>query len=666
MFKRILIANRGEIACRIARTCRKLGIEYVSVFSQADAGARHLDGAAATVCIGPAPATESYLNIERLIEAALSTGCAAIHPGYGFLSENAAFAHAVAAAGLVFIGPRPETIEAMGDKARSKALMRAAGVPVVPGSDEASEDLQRITELADLAGYPVLLKPTGGGGGKGMVVVETPAGLQTAAEATIRQARASFGDGRLLVERFVIGPRHIEIQVFGDSHGNVVHLFERECSLQRRHQKVIEEAPAANLPDAVRIAMRAAAVQGSRALGYQNAGTFEFIFSPQSGEFFFLEVNTRLQVEHPVTEAITGLDLVEWQLRVAAGEPLPRLQDRIGAHGHAIEARICAEDPTHDFRPAPGKIGQVTWPDGLRVDAGVATGSSVPAFYDPMIAKLIAVGPDRETARLSLQHGLRNSTITGVTTNIGFLAALLDDPEVVTAEADTGHIGRRLGALTADASPGAATAVAAALRLPRDELAGDGPRSPWYGQEHLDGGLDRRYLAPQAPLGQIALQHGDSEVRAALHGRNRDEASLKVGDSIYDILVLQSGQAGGIWRGKVGERTWSAVRQGGSTDVLVDGWRETFADADDEANQHAEGHGAARAPLPGVVSVVAVAVGEPVQRGQLLATVEAMKMENQVIASADGVVVEITCQPGMTVTSGQVLIRTAAAEDGKN
>jgi len=664
MFERILIANRGEIACRIARTCRKLGVEHVSVFSEADAGARHLDGAAAAVCIGPGPASESYLAIDRLIEAARSTGCTAIHPGYGFLSENAAFAHAVTAAGMVFIGPRAETIEAMGDKARSKALMRAAGVPVVPGSDEASEDLRRIAELADLAGYPVLLKPTGGGGGKGMVVVDAPAGIAAAAEATIRQARASFGDGRLLIERFVIGPRHIEIQVFGDAHGNVVHLFERECSLQRRHQKVVEEAPAANLPDAVRVAMRAAAVQGSRALAYQNAGTFEFIFSPESGEFFFLEVNTRLQVEHPVTEAITGLDLVEWQLRVAAGEPLPLAQERIVARGHAMEARICAEDPTQDFRPAPGKIGRVAWSEGLRVDAGVASGSSVPAYYDPMIAKLIAHGPDREAARLSLRHGLRDSTITGVTTNIGFLAALLDEPEVIASEADTGHIGRRLAALTAQASPEAATAVAAALRLPRGEPAGEGPRSPWYGQAPIDGGHDRRWLAPEAPLGRIALQHGDCEVRAALRARDHDEASLEVGGGIYGVHVQQTGEAGGIWRGNVGGRVWSAVTRGGTTDVLVDGWRETFADVDDEGDRHSGGQGAARAPLPGVVSVVAVSVGDTVRRGQILATVEAMKMENQVLASTDGTVVEMDCRPGMTVTSGQILVRIAAPEDG--
>lgn len=656
MFERILIANRGEIACRIARTCRRLGVAYVAVWSEADAGAQHLRDAAETVCIGSGPASESYLNGEKLIAAALATGCQAVHPGYGFLSENAGFARAVEAAGLVFIGPRPETIEAMGDKARSKALMRAAGVPVVPGSDKASDDPEIIAGLAAEAGYPVLLKPTGGGGGKGMVAIDEPSGLAGAVEATIRQARASFGDGRLLVERFIAGPRHIEIQVFGDTQGNVVHLFERECSLQRRHQKVIEEAPAANLAPETRDAMRQAAVQGSRALGYCNAGTFEFIFSPQSGEFFFLEANTRLQVEHPVTEAITGLDLVEWQLRVAAGEPLPLTQDRIVARGHAFEARICAEDPLHDFRPAPGRIGALRWPEGLRVDSGVAGGSSVPAFYDPMIAKLISHGPDRDTARRALQAGLRDCVATGITTNIGFLAALLDEPEVAAATADTGHIGRRLGDLTARAPHAEAVAVAATIRLVKGDGVANGASSPWSG---LDGrnGFDRVALAPATPLGSVALLRGDDLHSVAVLGRHRDAAEVSVDGMEFSVRVSDAGSTDGIWRGSIGAMRWSARTRGGISDILVDGWRGCLADPGGDADPAGAGHGVAAAPLPGVVSVVAVVPGDEVRRGQTVAIVEAMKMENPVLARVDGTVSEVLCLSGETVTAGQPLVR---------
>ncbi|MGW6156185.1 acetyl-CoA carboxylase biotin carboxylase subunit, partial [Streptomyces sp. NPDC055144] len=440
MVKRLLIANRGEIARRIARTCRRLGIEYVAVHSEADGAAAHLDGAFEQVLIGPSPAADSYLRADALIDAALRTGCDAVHPGYGFLSENAEFASATAAAGLVFVGPDASTIAAMGDKATAKRLMAEAGVPVLPGSADATESSDDIRAHADRIGYPVILKPVAGGGGKGMQVIEHERDLAPAVEAAVRLARASFGDGRLLVERYLRRPRHIEVQVFGDTHGNVVHLFERECSLQRRHQKIVEEAPAVNLPADVREALLSAAVRGAQAIGYTNAGTFEFILDSAGdgdGGFYFLEVNTRLQVEHPVTEAITGLDLVEWQLRTAAGEQLPLAQGEITTSGHAIEVRVYAEDPDADFRPAPGRALATLWPTDLRVDAAFDGAGDVPVFYDPMIAKLIAHDPARPAALARLLHAVRSTAVLGLTTNLGFLADLLRDPRVSAGLIDT-------------------------------------------------------------------------------------------------------------------------------------------------------------------------------------------------------------------------------------
>ncbi|MGX0978473.1 acetyl/propionyl-CoA carboxylase alpha subunit [Roseovarius sp. MBR-51] len=658
MFSRILIANRGEIACRIARTCSLLGIEYVAVYSVADTGALHLEGAAETVCIGAGPSSESYLNADQLIEAAKATGCQAIHPGYGFLSENASFAHAIEDAGLAFIGPRPETIEAMGDKARSKAMMRAAGVPVVPGSDVASEDPARLVELADEAGFPVLLKPTGGGGGKGMVVIENPDDLIKATEATIRQAKASFGDGRLLIERFITSPRHIEIQVFGDGHGNVVHLFERECSLQRRHQKVIEEAPASNISDATRSAMRKAAVQGAEALGYRNAGTFEFIYSPEKDEFFFLEVNTRLQVEHPVTEAITGLDLVEWQLRVAAGDRLPLAQDAIVARGHAMEARICAEDPLHDFRPAPGYVSHAGWPDSARVDTGVMSGGEVPAFYDPMIAKIIVHEPDRETARHSLHAALLDTQLIGVATNIGFLASLLTDPDVIAGTADTGLIARKIEALTASAPGDETAAVAAALELIRPPHS-DACASPWFGQQGR-GGFDRQTLSPEAQLGTVTVLQQETPCSVRVLARNGDQAQLAIGDKQFRVEISQAGSPGMPWLGTINNRKWTAAATADGYDTQIDGWRNVLARPDIVDDMLGGGSGTAVAPLPGVVSAVLVEAGAEVTKGQVLAVVEAMKMENAILAHSDGTVEEVLCTAGDTVASGQPLVRVAA------
>ncbi|NBH01795.1 biotin carboxylase N-terminal domain-containing protein, partial [Amycolatopsis sp. SID8362] len=474
MPKRVLIANRGEIARRIARTCRRLGVDHVAVYSEADAGADHLAGAVETVHIGPPAARESYLDLDAVIDAALRTDCDAVHPGYGFLSENPEFAARVTEAGLVYIGPAAATIEAMGDKARARALMAAAGVPVLPGSEHATESADVLLADARRIGYPVILKPVAGGGGKGMRVVRTEAELPEAVEEAVRLGRAGFGDGRLLAERYVAAPRHIEVQVFGDHHGNVVHLFERECSLQRRHQKIVEEAPAPHLPPTTRHALLDAAVRGATALGYVGAGTFEFILDGD-GRFFFLEVNTRLQVEHPVTEEITGLDLVEWQLRVADGEPLPLPQWRIGATGHAIECRVYAEDPGHGFRPAPGHAEVVRWPADVRVEAAFDESGAVPGFYDPMVAKLIAAGPDRGAALARLRAAIDETTLIGLTTNLGFLAELLDEPRVVEGRVDT-HL---VDAFTARPEPhfrdAQALACAAAMAVPAAAA------SPWTG-----------------------------------------------------------------------------------------------------------------------------------------------------------------------------------------
>ncbi len=444
MFSSVLVANRGEIAVRVIRTLRALGIRAVAIYSDADAGARHVRDADLAIRVGPAPAADSYLNAGRVLAAAREAGADAIHPGYGFLSENAAFARACAAAGFVFIGPPPAAIEAMGDKIRAKETVAAAGVPVVPGAGRPGLSDQDLIDALNGAGFPLLVKPSAGGGGKGMRVVRSAADLPAALGAARREALAAFGDETLLVERYVKRPRHIEIQVLGDSHGNVIHLGERECSLQRRHQKIIEEAPSPLLDDRMRAAMGVAAVEAARSVGYTGAGTVEFIVSgsaPQ--EYFFLEMNTRLQVEHPVTEFVTGLDLVELQLRVAAGEPLPLRQDQVRLTGHAVEARVSAEDPARGFLPTGGTVLALREPDlpYVRVDSGLAQGVPVATAYDPMLAKVIAYGQDRATALRRLDAALAGTTVLGVTTNIAFLRTLLRDPDVAAGRLDTALAG---------------------------------------------------------------------------------------------------------------------------------------------------------------------------------------------------------------------------------
>ncbi|MEV4150970.1 biotin carboxylase N-terminal domain-containing protein [Amycolatopsis sp. NPDC049691] len=644
MPKRVLIANRGEIARRIARTCRRLDVDYVAVHSAADAGAAHLAGAVDTVHIGPSPARESYLDIGAVVGAALSTDCDAVHPGYGFLSENPELAARVTEAGLVYIGPDAVTIEAMGDKARARELLAAAGVPVLPGSEHATESAEVLLADARRIGYPVILKPVAGGGGKGMRVVHDEAELPEAVAEAVRLGRAGFGDGRLLAEGYVAAPRHIEVQVFGDRHGNVVHLFERECSLQRRHQKIVEEAPAPNLSATTRHALLDAAVRGATALGYVGAGTFEFILDGE-GRFFFLEVNTRLQVEHPVTEEITGLDLVEWQLRVADGEPLPLPQWRIQATGHAIECRVYAEDPEHGFRSAPGHAEAVRWPSDVRVEAAFDESGAVPGFYDPMVAKLVAAGGNRAEALARLRTAIEGTTLVGLTTNLGFLGELLAEPRVVDGRVDT-HL---VDALTARPVPhrrtSQALACAAAMAVP--EL----PASPWTGAV---GAFDRAALDPEAPLGRITLRSGGRDHEARILARDRSGLHVETGDGRFTVLGGRGDD--GLFRGTVGTTRWTGLPTAGGYEIVVGGHRvalarRTFDEGGGEASD-----GAVRTPMPGVVVGVPCEPGARVEAGELLVVVEAMKMENRIAAPFTGTVDRLSCVTGDSVTAGQVLV----------
>lgn len=647
MIERVLIANRGEIASRIARTCRRLGVEYVTVHSEADARSQHGSGAIANVLIGPAPAAASYLRADRIIAAAQETGCTAIHPGYGFLAESANFAQAVVDAGLIFIGPAANVISRMGDKAEAKRLMAAAGVPVLPGASDSTDDPAAVKAWLSDIGLPAILKPVAGGGGKGMRVVNELREAVPAAETAIRLARANFGDGRLLVERYVAGPRHIEVQVFGDRHGNVVHMFERECSLQRRHQKVVEEAPAPLLPTKLRKAMLDAAVLGARAIGYVNAGTFEFILD-QAGSFYFLEANTRLQVEHPVTEAITGLDLVEWQLRVASGERLPLKQDEIECRGHAIEARVYAEDPGAGFQPCPGRALGIAWPPGLRVDAALNDAGDVPPFYDPMVAKLTACAETRASALLALREGISRSRLSGLTTNLGFLHRLLAHPEVAGGRIDTDFIERHIVTLSgAGALPAAAAAAAGIFRSMTARAA---HQSPWGG--HGDP-FDRRHLDPDAPLGRLTFYDRGSPIEACLCAETSGVLTVKVAERAYMVTAAFDGS---WWQGAVDDTAWHALAVQERLELVVGGDRValTFARAPDLIGS--EGRTAAIAPLPGVVVVLNVGVGDRVAKGSVVAVVEAMKMENQVLAPFTGVVREVRCRKQETVLANQVLV----------
>ncbi|MEU5147234.1 acetyl-CoA carboxylase biotin carboxylase subunit [Streptomyces yangpuensis] len=672
MFSTVLVANRGEIAVRVIRTLRELGIRSVAVFSDADADARHVREADTAVRIGPAAAAESYLSVERLLDAAKRTGAEAVHPGYGFLAENAAFAQACAEAGLAFIGPPASAISLMGDKIRAKETVKAAGVPVVPGSSGSGLTDAELVAASSEIGMPVLLKPSAGGGGKGMRLVRDEAVLAEEIAAARREARSSFGDDTLLVERWVDRPRHIEIQVLADAHGNVVHLGERECSLQRRHQKVIEEAPSVLLDEKTRAAMGAAAVDAARSCGYVGAGTVEFIVpGGDPSSYYFMEMNTRLQVEHPVTELITGLDLVELQLRVASGEALPVTQDDIRLTGHAIEARVCAEDPARGFLPSGGTVLALSEPSGgaVRTDSGLTAGVPVGSTYDPMLSKVIVHGPDRPAALRMLRAALADTVILGVQTNAGFLRRLLAHPDVVSGDLDTGLVERDLAGLLPEGVPPEVYAAAALLEAPLGR-----PHTP----ARPGGWVDPFDAANGWRLGGTpawTVHH------FRLPGQDPVEVRTRKVGAEQDILLDAVDSGAAPARARIVSRTPGALT------LELDGVTHRFThaaspegawlgrDADSWHVQHHDpvsAHGTASAgadtlaaPMPGTVTVVKVAVGDKVTAGQSLLVVEAMKMEHVISAPHAGTVTELDVSPGTTVAMDQVLaVVTADEEEG--
>jgi len=673
MFDTILIANRGEIACRIAATARRLGIRTVAVYSEADAGARHVGACDLAVPIGGAEPKASYLRADVILEAARRSGAQAIHPGYGFLSENADFAQACEDAGLVFIGPPARAIAAMGSKSAAKTLMAQADVPLVPGYYGDRQEADFLQEQARAIGYPVLIKASAGGGGKGMRIVGSDAEFAAALASCQREAASSFGNPQVLVERYLQKPRHIEIQVFADTRGQCVHLFERDCSVQRRFQKVIEEAPAPGMTPERRQAMGEAAVAAARAVGYVGAGTVEFIAEPD-GRFYFMEMNTRLQVEHPVTEAITGQDLVEWQLRVAAGEPLPLRQDQLQIRGHAIEARIYAENPDKDFLPSIGRLDVLQWPAHaafqpapVRVDGGVREGDAITPYYDPMIAKLIVHGQDREEARLRMRRALEAVRVTGLHTNTAFLARLMDDPAFAAADLDTGLIPREHERLfpAAQPTPDAVLALAAAALLAREGLAGPGAPAagtapgPWQLADGWRvGGRYERVLPLQDAQGerrvrllrdgadwQLAVDEGPSQpFHWQAEGHHPRRLRVRLGDA---------------------ERRAEAYLRGPRLDLFTGGrrhtleWRDPIALATGQAD---DAGGGLTAPMPGKILSVSVAVGDAVRQGQPLVVMEAMKMEHTIEAPHDGTVQEVFHAVGDQVQEGATLIALESAQ----
>ncbi|KMW56507.1 Methylcrotonyl-CoA carboxylase biotin-containing subunit [Candidatus Rhodobacter oscarellae] len=644
MFDKILIANRGEIACRIIETCRQMGVGTVAVYSDADAGARHVALADQAVHIGAALPAESYLRGARIIQAALDSGAQAIHPGYGFLSENPDFVEAVEAAGLTFIGPSGQAIRAMGLKDAAKALMVEAGVPVVPGYHGAGQEDARLAAEADKIGYPVLIKAVAGGGGKGMRLVEAASEFGSALEAARAEAKGAFGNDAVLVEKFIQSPRHIEIQVFGDG-TRAVHLFERDCSLQRRHQKVIEEAPAPGMPEAVRAAMGAAAVRAAEAIGYKGAGTVEFIVDGsgplREDGFWFMEMNTRLQVEHPVTEFITGLDLVAWQLLVASGAPLPARQDELAIDGHAFEARLYAEDVPKGFLPATGRLTHLSFPAGARADTGVRAGDEISPYYDPMIAKVIVHGSDREHALQKLRQALATTQVAGTVTNLAFLRRLAAHPGFAKGAVDTGLIGRDLDALTQEPVPCSKSRALAALGAlglgvaPRRAAEGFALWQPMEHQARLD-------WRDEAILARVQCQGGGYLVRldggeAAHHIRREGEDWWIDGGKVSaELVVTGEGHVSVFWG---------------------NGYHFTVPDPLAVAAGDAAGGDVIEAPMPGLVKAVFVEAGQEVRRGDRLAVLEAMKMEHTLTAPRDGDVSEVLVATGAQVEAGAALIQ---------
>jgi 3-methylcrotonyl-CoA carboxylase alpha subunit len=667
MFTKILIANRGEIACRIAATARRMGIRSVAVYSEADAGAAHVAACDEAVLVGPAPAKESYLCADKIIAAALASGAQAVHPGYGFLSENAGFARACAEAGLVFIGPPVAAIEAMGSKSAAKTIMQDAGVPLVPGYHGANQDADFLQRQADQIGYPVLLKASAGGGGKGMRIVQASADFKAALASCKREAISSFGDDKVLVESYLSRPRHIEIQVFADTHGQCVYLFERDCSVQRRHQKVLEEAPAPGLSPARRAEMGQAAAAAARTVGYVGAGTVEFIAN-QDGSFYFMEMNTRLQVEHPVTEMITGTDLVEWQLRVAFGEPLPKSQDQLRIHGHAIEARIYAENPEKGFLPSIGRLrhlhtppavtfclgGDAAAPASVRIDSGVREGDTISPFYDPMLAKLIVWGEDRAQALANMSRALASWEVIGPATNIAFLKRLVESVPFSQADLDTGLIERNHDVLF-PAVPRAsfdvlAFAVAAILRSEAPAALGDGP---WAGAAgwRLNGTAKREIVvSDELQSYTLGLEYLPDEWR--LRQPDGSWSTLQMG---CDGTALTIQLAGRSMRASV-------VRDDMSLHVFYQGRHLTLHYDDPLAHAGLAETEAGRltAPMPGKIVAFLVSPGQKVEQGAPLLIMEAMKMEHTIVAPANGVVDALLFAAGDQVADGaQLLVFTA-------
>ncbi|MCO5100641.1 MAG: acetyl/propionyl/methylcrotonyl-CoA carboxylase subunit alpha [Burkholderiaceae bacterium] len=681
MFDKLLIANRGEIACRIASTARRLGIRTVAVYSDADASARHVTFCDEAWRLGPAPARESYLNAERVLEIARRSGAQAIHPGYGFLSENEVFARAVADAGLVFVGPPASAIAAMGDKAAAKRLMEKAGVPLVPGYHGTDQSEATLAAQAERIGYPVLIKASAGGGGKGMRVVESPGQFSAMLASCRREAKNAFGDDTVLVERYVTRPRHIEIQVFADARGNCLHLFERDCSVQRRHQKVIEEAPAPGMTDERRRAMGAAAVAAARAVGYVGAGTVEFIADP-SGAFFFMEMNTRLQVEHPVTEMITGFDLVEWQLRVASGEPLPVAQEDLRIDGHAIEARIYAENPEKGFLPSIGTLRYLRTPPAVefartalaaagapaapvRIDSGVREGDTISAHYDPMIAKLIVHGADRETALARMARALAKFEVVGPASNVDFLSRLVANRAFAAGDLDTGLIEREKDTLLpAPAKPSlrrralaVATVLAAEFDASRSSDAHEWADDPWNA---------RSGWRPGAPLARTLQFEQSGEPCPVRVEYGRDEWLVRDGDESARLAELRWDTASPsvrTVRGVVDDRSFvvDSVIDGETLHVFSPlghyalGYTPALANVGER-----EDDSALLAPMPGKVIALFVEAGATVERGQPLLVIEAMKMEHTISAPSAGRVASIRFGVGDQVAEGAQLVEFAA------
>ena len=648
MISTLLIANRGEIAARIARTARAMGIATVAVHSDADAGAVHVRACDRAVRIGPAPVGESYLRGEAILEAAQTTGADAVHPGYGFLAENADFAEAVTAAGLAWVGPPPGAIRAMGLKDSAKRLMEEAGVPVTPGYHGTRQDPEFLAGRAAEIGFPVLIKAVAGGGGKGMRRVDRAQDFAEGLARARSEAASSFGNDTVLIEKFIESPRHVEVQVFADSHGHTLHLYERDCSAQRRHQKVIEEAPAPGMTPALREAMTRAAVRAAEAVGYVGAGTVEFILDGSRmtpDAFFFMEMNTRLQVEHPVTEAVTGTDLVEWQLRVAAGEPLPRAQEEIPLRGHAVEVRLYAEDPARAFFPQTGRLNALALPAAARVDAGVREGDAVTPHYDPMIAKIVTHGADRAAALSAMRAALAETHVAGLATNLAFLERLAADGDFAAGRLDTGLIARRIDALTAPAEAEAADLALAAAAL--TGLLSPGPFSGWR--------------AWGAGRSHAVLTDGEADHPVALVPRPAAEGAALSADTPLGAAEIAAVPLGGA--------LWQATAQGAAARVQLhedadgvtlvrDGRRLRLQLADPMARAAAEtGSGdSVAAPLPGILRAVAVTPGEAVAAGAVLAVMEAMKMEHSLTAPRAGTVAEVMAAPGDSVAEGALLI----------